>query len=109
MLFSGTQMPSTEAVANFKRVFDDIAQPLGAEAVLGGHPGVADLTPDQLARCRAAGGPCWTSAMNTLEMHSRIREAYPDGPHPLLLGQERFNRYTSIMVECASAKLAAIE
>ncbi len=109
VIFSGTQMPSAEAVANFKRVFDDIARPLGAEAVLGGHPGVADLTPDQLARCRAAGGPCWTSAMNTLEMQARLREAYPDGPHPLLLGQERFNRYTSIMLECASAKLAAME
>ena len=109
VIFSGTQMPSEEAVANFERVFVDIAQPLSAEAVLGGHPGVADLNQDQLARCRAAGGPCWTSAMNTLEMQAQLREAYPDGTHPLLLGQERFNRYTSIMLECASAKLAATE
>ena len=109
VIFSGTQMPSAQAVANFKRVFDDIAQPLSAEAVLGGHPGVADLAPDELARCRAAGGPCWTSAMNTLEIQAQLREAYPEGRHPLLLGQQRFNRYTSIMLECASAKLAVQE
>ncbi|NIW25542.1 MAG: MBL fold metallo-hydrolase, partial [Gammaproteobacteria bacterium] len=109
VIFSGTQMPSADAVANFKRVFDEIAQPLNTEAVLGGHPGVADLDPEQLARCRAAGGPCWTSALNTLEIHAQLREAYPDGPHPLLLGQERFDRYTSIMLECASAKLAVMQ
>jgi hypothetical protein len=47
--------------------------------------------------------------MNTLELKEQLRQRYPAGPHPLLLGPERFGRYMSIMVECASAKLAAME
>ena len=109
VIFSGTQMPSQDAVANFQRVFDNFARPLNAEAALSGHPGVADLDQADLDRCLAAGGPCWTSGANTLELQAQLRQQYPQGPHPLLMGQERFNRYTSIMLECASAKLAAME
>ena len=47
--------------------------------------------------------------MNTLELMERIRQQYPAGPHPLLLGPERFGRSLSIMLECASARLAAME
>jgi metallo-beta-lactamase class B len=110
MLFSGTQMPTQESIENFRHVFDDFAQPLHAQAALSGHPGVADLLDQQqLERCLVAGGPCWTSGMNTLGLHEQLRRQYPNGPHPLLLGEERFNRYTSIMLECARAKLAATE
>jgi len=109
VIFSGTQMPSQDSLANFRRVFDNVARPLNAEAVLSGHPGVADLGRADLDRCLAAGGPCWTSGVNTLELQAQLRQQYPQGPHPLLMGQERFNRYTSIMLECASAKLAAME
>ena len=62
-----------------------------------------------MARCLETGGPCWTQAMNTLELKVEINEQYPTGPHPLLLGPERFDRYMSIMIECASAKLAVME
>jgi len=109
VIFSGTQMPSAESLATFRHVLDDIAQPLNAEAVLSGHPGVADLGRADLDRCLAASGPCWTSGVNTLELQAQLRQQYPQGPHPLLMGEDRFNRYTSIMLECASAKLAAAE
>ncbi len=109
LIFSGTQMPTQESLETFRHVFDDFARPLEAETALGGHPGVADLDEEQLQRCLQTGGPCWTQAMNTLELKEQLRRRYPDGPHPLLLGPERFGRYMSIMLECASAKLAAME
>ncbi len=109
VIFSGTQMPNQESRAIFEHVFDDFARPLGAETALGAHPGVADLDQEHLERCLEAGGPCWTQSMNTLELQAQLRQQYPDGPHPLLLGEERFDRYMSIMLECAGAKLAAME
>ena len=109
LIFSGTQMPTQESLETFRHVFDDFARPLEAETALGGHPGVADLEREDMERCLQTGGPCWTQAMNTLELKEQLRQRYPTGPHPLLLGPERFGRYMSIMVECASAKLAAME
>ena len=109
LIFSGTQMPTQESLETFRHVFDDFARPLEAETALGGHPGVADLETEDMERCLQTGGPCWTQAMNTLELKEQLRQRYPTGPHPLLLGPERFGRYMSIMVECASAKLAAME
>ena len=88
LIFSGTTMPDQESLAVFKHVFDDFARPLKAETAIGGHPGIS---------------------MNTLELHEQLRQRYPDGPHPLLLGEEPFDRYMSIMLECASARLAATE
>ena len=88
MIFSGTTMPNQEALAGFTRVFDDIARPLKTETAMGGHPG---------------------GQMNKLEVHEALRQGYPDGPHPLLIGEEPFSRYLSIMLECASARLAAME
>jgi len=88
LIFSGTTMPDREALAGFTRVFDDIARPLKAETALGGHPG---------------------GQMNKLKVHEELRHGYPDGPHPLLIGEEPFDRYLSIMLECASARIAAIE
>ena len=55
---------------------------------MGGHPG---------------------GLMNTLELQAQLRQGYPDGPHPLLIGEEPFDRYLSIVLECASARLAAME
>ena len=109
LIFSGTQMPTQESIDTFRHVFDDFARPLEAETALGGHPGVADLDEEQMERCLETGGPCWTQAMNTLELKEQLRQRYPAGPHPLLLGPERFGRYLSIMLECASARLAAME
>ena len=35
---------------------------------------------------------------------------YPtSAQHPLLMGEERFGRYLSIMLECGRARLAALE
>jgi len=107
VLFSGTAMPSLDSVAVFRRALDNFARPMNASIVLSGHPGVADLAADDLARCLDAGGPCWTSAVNTVELHEQIRQRYPEGAHPLLLGVEKFDRYTSIMLECARAKIVA--
>ena len=47
--------------------------------------------------------------MNKLEVHEELRHGYPDGQHPLLIGEEPFDRYLSIMLECASARIAALE
>ena len=109
LIYSGTQMPNQESVQAWRHVFDDFARPLEAETALGGHPGVADLEGELMERCLETGGPCWTQAMNTLELKEQLRQQYPTGPHPLLLGPERFGRYMSIMLECASAKLAVIQ
>ena len=109
LMYSGTQMPNQEAIDGFRDMFDNYARPLEAETALGPHPGVADLEGEVMARCLETGGPCWTQAMNTLELKVEINEQYPTGPHPLLLGPERFDRYMSIMLECASAKLAVME
>ena len=81
-------MPTQESLAVFKHVFDDFARPLRAETALGAHPGIS---------------------MNTLELHEQLRQRYPEAAHPLLIGEEPFDRYMSIMLECASAKLAALE
>ena len=88
LIFSGTTMPNQESLAGFKRVFDNVARPLKAETALGGHPG---------------------GLMNKLEVQEELRQGYPDGPHPLLIGEEPFDRFLSIMLECASARLAAME
>tara|TARA_B100000029_G_scaffold507697_1_gene592911 strand:- start:1088 stop:2143 length:1056 start_codon:yes stop_codon:yes gene_type:complete len=107
LMYSGTQMPNQESINGFRELFDNYARPLEAETALGPHPGVADLEGEVMDRCLETGGPCWTQAMNTLELKEQLRQEYPTGPHPLLLGSERFGRYMSIMLECASAKLAA--
>ena len=88
LFLSGTGMPTQESLAVFRHVFDDFARPLRAETALGAHPGIS---------------------MNTLELHEQLRQQYPEGAHPLLIGEEPFDRYMSIMLECASAKLAALE
>ena len=88
LILSGTGIPTQESLAIFTHVFDDFARPLKAETAMSGHPGMS---------------------MNTLELQEQLRQRYPDGPHPLLLGEEPFDRYMSIMLECASARLAATE
>ena len=88
LFLSGTSMPNRESLETFRHAFDDFARPLRAETALGGHPGIS---------------------MNTLELQDQVRQQYPQGPHPLLIGAEPFDRYMSIMLECASAKLAAME
>ena len=87
-LFSGTWMTSQESRLVFEHVFDDFGRPMGAESALSGHPGIL---------------------VNKIEYWDQLGRQYPTGPHPLLLGEERFDRYMSIMLECGSARLAAME
>ena len=87
-LFSGTWMTSQESRLAFEHVFDDFGRPMGAESALSGHPGIL---------------------VNKVEYWEQLGRQYPTGPHPLLLGEERFDRYMSIMLECGSARLAAME
>ena len=87
LIMSGTQMPTDDSVAAFTHVFDDLAKPLGAETMLGGHP---DILVNKLPTLEAMG------------------TQYPTGAHPFLMGQERFNRYMAIMLECGRARNAAL-
>ena len=89
MILSGTQMPTRKDYAAFEHVFRDIAKPLKAETAFGGHPG---------------------GQVNTLPLMATVRQQYPAGAaHPFLLGEERFGRYMSIMLECGNARLAAMD
>jgi metallo-beta-lactamase class B len=88
VIFSGTAIPGRESLAVFTHVFDDFARPLQTETAMGGHPG---------------------GLMNTPELLAQLREGYPEGPHPLLIGEEPFDRFLSIVLECASARLAAMQ
>ena len=87
-IFSGTWMTSQESRLVFEHVFDDFGRPMGAESAISGHPGIL---------------------VNKIEYWDQLGREYPTGPHPLLLGKERFDRYMSIMLECGSARLAAME
>lgn len=89
MIMSGTQMPTRKDHAAFDHVFKDIAKPLHTESAFNSHPG---------------------GLINTLPLMAAVRQQYPAGAaHPFLLGEERFGRFTSILMECASARLAAME
>lgn len=88
MLLSGTQMPTRQSLATFEHVFNDIARKLNAETALSGHPDIL---------------------INTLPLMETLRQRYPAGAHPFLMGPERFGRYMSIMLECGRARLAALE
>ncbi len=87
VFLSGTTMRNRESLETFRHVFDNFGRPLRAETALGGHPGIS---------------------MNTLELQDQLRQQYPQGPHPLLIGVEPFDRYMSIMLECGNAKLAVV-
>jgi metallo-beta-lactamase class B len=88
MLFGGTQTPTRQSLATFEHVLDDFGKKQNAESALGSHPGIL---------------------MNTLPLMESLRDRYPTGAHPLLMGPEKFGRYLSIMAECARARLAAME
>ena len=88
MIMSGTQMPTRQSLAAFEHLFNDFARKQNAETMLGGHPDIL---------------------INTIPMMEALGRQYPPGPHPFLLGPERFGRYMSIMLECGRARLAAME
>ena len=88
MIMSGTQMPTPQSLAAFEHVFNDIAKPQHVETGLGSHPDIL---------------------VNSLSAMESIRDRYPTGAHPFLMGEEKFSRYLSIMLECGRARLAAME
>jgi hypothetical protein len=47
--------------------------------------------------------------VNSLSAMENLRDHYPTGAHPFLMGDERFGRYLSIMLECGRARLAALQ
>jgi metallo-beta-lactamase class B len=87
MFMGGTQMPTRASLAAFEHVFNDFARPLKVESAMGTHAGVLQ---------------------DTLGWMDTLRKD-PAAPHPFLYGPERFDRYMSIMLECARARLAALE
>ena len=88
LILSGTQMPTRQALAAFEHVFNDFAKKQNAETALSSHPDIL---------------------INKLPLTETLGRQYPAGPHPFLLGPERFSRYTDIMLECGRARLAALE
>jgi metallo-beta-lactamase class B len=88
LIMSGTQMPTRQSLAAFEHVFNDLARPQKAETALGSHPDIL---------------------VNKLTAMETMTKQYPTGAHPLLMGEEKFGRYLSIMLECGRARLAALE
>jgi metallo-beta-lactamase class B len=87
-ILSGTQMPTRQSFAAFEHVFNDFAKKQNAETALSSHPDIL---------------------INKLPLMETIGRLYPSGPHPFLLGPERFSRYMDIVLECGRARLAALE
>jgi metallo-beta-lactamase class B len=85
LIMSGTQMPTAQSLAAFEEVFK-LAKKQKAETALGSH---ADIL------------------VNTLAAMEALGKQYPTGAHPFLMGEERFGRYLSIVLECGRARLAA--
>jgi metallo-beta-lactamase class B len=88
LILSGTQMPTAQSLAAFEHVFNDFARKQKAETALGSHPDIL---------------------VNKLTAMETMTRQYPAGAHPLLMGEEKFGRYLSIMLECGRARLAALE
>ena len=86
MTFAATQMPTRASLEQFEHVFNEFARPLKVEAAINFHAGGLQ---DDFALLEA------------------IR-SNPTGPNPYLYGPERFDRWMSIVIECGSARLAAM-
>jgi metallo-beta-lactamase class B len=86
IVLAATQMPTTESLVNFERVFNQYARPHKVEAALNMH---ANGLQDDLV------------FLETIRRN-------PNAPSPYLYGPERFGRWMSIMIECGRARLAAL-
>ena len=87
LILIGTQMPTRQSLAAFEHVFN-YAKKQNAETALSSHPDIL---------------------INKLPLMETIGRQYPSGPHPFLVGPERFSRYMDIVLECGRARLAALE
>ncbi len=88
MLHGGAvQTPSRADFAALERIVDEIAKPMPVRGLLNTHPGIYQ---------------------DTLADMDAIRQN-PDGPNPLLYSEEQAQRYWSMIVECARARVVALE
>jgi metallo-beta-lactamase class B len=83
----GLHHPTRASLARLEEVVNKYARPMGAEALLNTHPG---LYQDTIAD------------METIRKN-------PAGPNPILLGRERAGRYWSMVLDCARARVIALE
>ena len=81
------QTPDREAFDALEHVMNDMAKPMNVRGLLNTHPGIFQ---------------------DTLADMETIRNN-PDGPNPLLYGEEQAQRYWSMIVECARARVVALE
>mgnify|MGYP006175781231 FL=1 len=88
MLLAGAiQTPDREAFDALEHIMHDIAKPRNVRGMLNTHAGIFQ---------------------DTLSDMEVIRNN-PDGPNPLLYGQNQAQRYWSMIVECARARVVALE
>lgn len=83
----GLQHPTRDSLNRLQSVVKDYALKMNAEGLFNTHPGIYQ---------------------DTLADMDAIRKN-PNGPNPLLYGRERAGRYWSMMLECAEARVVALE
>jgi metallo-beta-lactamase class B len=88
MLHGGAvQTPDRAALDALERIVNDIAKPDGIRGLLNTHPGIYQDTIGDMETIRGN----------------------PDGPNPLLYSGAQAQRYWSMIVECARARVVALE
>ena len=83
----GLQHPARASLDRLESTIENFAIAMNAEALLNTHPGIYQ---------------------DTLADMKTIREN-PGGAHPLLYGRQRAARYWSMMADCTSARVVALE
>ncbi|MDH3508870.1 MAG: MBL fold metallo-hydrolase [Gammaproteobacteria bacterium] len=88
MLHGGAlQTPGRADFEALERIVSNIAKPDGVRGLLNTHPGIYQDTLTDMATIRNN----------------------PQGPNPLLYGEDQAQRYWSMIVECARARVIALE
>ena len=88
MLHGGAvQTPTRSDFDALERIVNDIAKPDNVRGLLNTHPGIYQDTLTDMATIRNN----------------------PQGPNPLLYGEDQAQRYWSMIVECARARVIALE
>jgi metallo-beta-lactamase class B len=83
----GLHHPTRASFNRLEEVVNAYARPMGAQALLNTHPGLYQDTIADMAAIRKN----------------------PNGANPILLGSDRASRYWSMMLDCARARLIALE
>jgi metallo-beta-lactamase class B len=82
----GLQHPTQASLDRFKDAIAKYGVPMKADGLMNSHPGIYQ---------------------DTLAAMEQIRKN-PNGPNPLLYSQDQASRYWKIMVECATARVIAM-